>query len=182
MAVPSSGTLSMLGLAREKVYDNYSSTSTPTAPYSMYDLVNGGNTNGSGVSFDTTNTASTSYPDTSTPHQMSEWYSYDHDAVGYTAFAGTSSQSTAAAGCSPSRSNTYYHNGSNTLPQTGDTVFTNAAGTTALSNGYYGICIGPGGTQGSTPAVIRIVSTPSAGYVSQSLLCFPAPSPNPCPP
>jgi hypothetical protein len=81
MAVPSSGTLSMLGLAREKVHDNYSSTSTPTAPYSIYDLVNGGNTNGSGVSFDATNTNSSSYPNTSTPHQMSEWFSYDHDAT-----------------------------------------------------------------------------------------------------
>ena len=83
MAIPSSGNqLSMLGLAREKVYDNYSSTSTPTGPYSMYDLVNGGNTNGSGVSFETTNTNSSSYPNTTAPHQMSEWYSYDHDASG----------------------------------------------------------------------------------------------------
>jgi hypothetical protein len=79
MAVPSSGTLSIRGLAREKVYDNYSSTLTPTAPYSMYDLVNGGNTKGSGVSFDATNTDSPNYPNTSTPHKMSEWYGYDHD-------------------------------------------------------------------------------------------------------
>lgn len=80
MAVPSSGQLDMLKLAREKVYDNYNSSSGITTPISMYDLVNGGNTNGSGVSYDITNTASCSRPNTSTPHSMSEWYGYDHDA------------------------------------------------------------------------------------------------------
>lgn len=84
MAVPASGSISMLGLAREKVYDNYSSTSTPTGPYSIYDLVNGGSTNGSGTSFDTTNTNSASYPNTTTPHAMSEWRSYDHDYTAVT--------------------------------------------------------------------------------------------------
>jgi hypothetical protein len=82
MAVPSTGDVSMLGLAREKVYDLYTSTSTPTAPYSMYDLVNGGDTNGSGVSFETTNSNSSSRPDSSSPHEFSEWYSYNHDAAG----------------------------------------------------------------------------------------------------
>ena len=80
MAVPSSGQLNMLKLAREKVYDNYNSSSGITAPISMYDLVNGGNTNSSGVSYDTTNQQSASRPDTATPHAMSEWRSYDHDA------------------------------------------------------------------------------------------------------
>ena len=80
MSVPSSGNISMLGLAIEKVYDNYSSTSTPTGPYSMYDLVNGGNTNGSEVSFETTNDESQYYPNTVSPHKFSEWYSYNHDA------------------------------------------------------------------------------------------------------
>lgn len=178
MAVPSSGALSMRGLAREKVYDNYNSTSTPSPKYSMYDLVNGGNTNGSGVSFDTTNTASTSYPDTSTPHKMSEWYSYDHDAVGYTAFGSTSSQGTSTAACPLSRNATLYHNGSNEVPTTGDEVYSDAGGGTTVSSGYYGFCGGPGGQQGSTAQVLNIGAT---GIVSQVLLCFPAPSPNPCP-
>jgi len=81
MAVPSSGAISMVGLAKEKVYDDYATASRPTVPYSMYDLVNGGNTNGSGVSFDVTNTQSAQSPNTIVPHGMSEWYSYDHDAV-----------------------------------------------------------------------------------------------------
>ena len=82
MAVPSSGTLTMIGLAREKVYDNYNAGNTPTQPYSIYDLVNGGNTNGSGVSFETTNTNSTARPNTIVPHGFLEWYSYNHDATG----------------------------------------------------------------------------------------------------
>ena len=79
--VPSSGTLSMTGLAREKVYDNYSTSSTPTGPYSMHDLTQGGNSKGSGVSFESTNTAGPYEPDTSTPHAMSEWHGYDHNYI-----------------------------------------------------------------------------------------------------
>ena len=79
---PSSGTLTMIGLAREKVYDNYNSGTTPSTPYSLYDLVNGGYTNGSGVNFESTNADSTSRPNTGTPHGFLEWYSYDHDATG----------------------------------------------------------------------------------------------------
>lgn len=84
MAVPGSGTLSMLGLSKEKVHDDYSSSSGITNPISMYDLVNGGNTNGSGNSYDTTNTASPQHPNTAVAHQMSEWYGYDHDYTAQT--------------------------------------------------------------------------------------------------
>lgn len=89
MAVPASGELSMLGLAKEKKYDNYNSTSAITAPISLYDLFVGGNTHGSGESFEATNVLSPNYPrpaneseaiaGTYDPYQMSEWYDYDHD-------------------------------------------------------------------------------------------------------
>ena len=81
MAVPSSGELSMLGLANEKYEDDYTAGESLGA-ISMYDLINGGDTNGSGAQggYEVTNTNSSSYPDTTTPHRMSEWYSYDHDA------------------------------------------------------------------------------------------------------
>lgn len=72
----------MSKLGNEKRIDDYSSDTTPTPPISMYDLVNGGNTNGSGVSYDATNTNSILHPDSSTPHKFSEWYGYDHDASG----------------------------------------------------------------------------------------------------
>ena len=48
----------------------------------MKDLAEGGSSGGSGLSFEETNTNSSSYPNTSTPHAMNEWYSYDHDAEG----------------------------------------------------------------------------------------------------
>lgn len=83
MAVPSSGSISMLGLAREKVYDNYSSTSTPTAPYSLLDLTTASDTV-MNIAIDATNTSSPSYPNTTAPHAMSEWRSYDHDYTAVT--------------------------------------------------------------------------------------------------
>ena len=81
MAVPASGQLCMQGLAKEKVYDNYSaSPGFILAPISLYDLVQGGNTNGSGENYDETNTASPSYPPVvNTNMCFSAWYSYDHD-------------------------------------------------------------------------------------------------------
>lgn len=108
MAVPSSGQLSILGLAREKVYDNYSSTSTPTAPYSLKDIATSGSSGGSGTSFESTNTNGKDTTGTVTtsaetnvsnnqftmngsissyggggmniviPHKMSEFYGYNH--------------------------------------------------------------------------------------------------------
>ena len=63
------------------------STFTMNGPYYLKDLVLGGNTEGSSVSFETTNTNSSSYPNTSTPHEFNEWYSYDHDAAGTPATA-----------------------------------------------------------------------------------------------
>lgn len=105
MAVPSSGQLNMLKLAREKVYDDYNSSSSITSPISMYDLVNGGNTNGSGNSYDTTNQQSASRPDTVISHAFSEWYRYDHDA-----------QTLVLAAFSPSIQHaSAYHFGSTTL-------------------------------------------------------------------
>lgn len=80
MSVPSTGTLTMIGLAREKKYGDYNSTSPIAGPISLYDLVNGGNANGSGESYDVTNTLSPSYPSSTPPYAMSDWYGYNHDA------------------------------------------------------------------------------------------------------
>ncbi len=63
MAVPSSGTLSQLVLAQEALYGTYGSGSV-TGPISLYDMVNGGNTNGSGNSYPTVNTCGTPNPAT----------------------------------------------------------------------------------------------------------------------
>lgn len=56
MAVPTSGVLTMLGLAQEALYGTYGS-GTITSPIHMYDLVNGGNSAGSGNSYPAVNTS-----------------------------------------------------------------------------------------------------------------------------
>ena len=71
--VPSTGQLSMQGLAKEKQFDSYLSTSTPYTPISLLDLAE------TFQNFDGTNTNGVNYPDSSKPHAMSEWYGYDHD-------------------------------------------------------------------------------------------------------
>lgn len=81
MAVPDSGSLNMSKLAKEKLYDDYNSSSSVTGPIFMSDLVTGGNSSGSGESYDVTNTDSSSFPNNLTPHQFSEWRGYDHDAT-----------------------------------------------------------------------------------------------------
>ena len=56
MAVPTSGTLSMLNIAQEALYGTWGS-GTITGPISIYDMINGGNTNGSGNSYPALNQA-----------------------------------------------------------------------------------------------------------------------------
>ncbi len=61
MAVPTSGSLSMLDMAQEALYATYG-TGSVTGPISMYDMMNGGNTKGSGNSYPSINTACTPNP------------------------------------------------------------------------------------------------------------------------
>ena len=59
MAVPGSGTLELEELAREAYYGQYGGNATTypiTPPIFLYDLVNGGNSAGSGMSYPTVNT------------------------------------------------------------------------------------------------------------------------------
>jgi hypothetical protein len=68
MAVPTSGALSMKDMAQEALYGTWGS-GTITSPISLYDLVNGGNTGGSGNTYPTVNSSCTPNPVTrgSTP-------------------------------------------------------------------------------------------------------------------
>ena len=61
MAVPTSGALSMESIAQEALYGTWGS-GTITGPISMYDMINGGNTKGSGNSYPTVNTSCTPNP------------------------------------------------------------------------------------------------------------------------
>jgi len=82
MAVPSSGTLSLEKLAKEKVLEDYNSSTSITGGIHLSDLVKGGNEAGSPTDYDETNNNSSSKPNETGPHEMSEWYGYDHDAAG----------------------------------------------------------------------------------------------------
>ena len=93
MAVPGSGSLSLWGISKELTittdgYDNTVPLSTYQQYYftsmSLHDMETQGNTyrSSSGPSsYPTLNTSSSSRPDGSNPNEMSEWYSYNHQAV-----------------------------------------------------------------------------------------------------
>ena len=72
MAVPSSGELSLLGIRREVSGNNYNASRTFTN-ISLEDLSDGT------VATINTSNASADRPNTTAPHQMSEFYNYDHD-------------------------------------------------------------------------------------------------------
>ena len=61
MAVPGSGALNMLNMAREALYGTWGS-GTITGPISLYDMINGGNTKGSGNSYPAINQGCTPNP------------------------------------------------------------------------------------------------------------------------
>tara|TARA_E500000318_G_scaffold1875_1_gene2534 strand:- start:880 stop:1761 length:882 start_codon:yes stop_codon:yes gene_type:complete len=90
MAVPSSGSLSLFGIAKEVHLDNYNNT--VPAPGSGgtnwsqlgYPSISLGNMSTGAGGFDAINSGSSSKPNGSTPHSMSEFYGYDHDASGLT--------------------------------------------------------------------------------------------------
>ena len=123
MAVPSSGTLTMLGLAQEALYGTYGS-GTITSPIHLYDLVNGGNSAGSGNSYPAVNQNCTPNPADRSPLPLPYMY--------------VSIPETTATGPF-----TYYYNGnigdaSNLAP--GDYLYTNSALTTPV------VGTGPSGT------------------------------------
>ena len=123
MALAASGQISISQINTEL---GRTSTTTNTSLAQCSDGTNG-----------TINTANATAdrPNTTAPHSMSEFYSYNHTLSSVTLFlaAGPSRSSN----CGSDIETKYYHNGSGELPTTGDSIFTNSAGTTAASNGYY---------------------------------------------
>ena len=125
MAVPSSGQLSQLAMAQEALYGTYGSGSV-TGPISLYDMVNGGNTNGSGNSYPTINTGCTPNPATR----------------GYLSL-------TAVTDAMGTGSTTYYYSagvGAASNLQVGHTLYTNTSLTTPAANIIYGVQTGSSAT------------------------------------
>jgi len=77
MAVPGSGTLTLLALAQECYYGTYGS-GTITGPIVLSDLISGGNSGGSGMVYPPINEQSPSHPDPSSISiPFSSFYNYD---------------------------------------------------------------------------------------------------------
>lgn len=70
------------------------------------------------------------------PYSFTCWYGYDQDCSTVTSFAASAS-ATFSGVCSATANQTYYHNGTGSIPGNGDNVYTNSSGTTPLAAGYY---------------------------------------------
>jgi len=75
MAVPTSGAISMLGLAQEAFYGTYG-TGVIAEPIHLYDLVNGGDSAGSGDDYPTVNSGCTPNPITRGSTALLQMYKY----------------------------------------------------------------------------------------------------------
>ena len=96
------------------------------------------------------------------PYKFSAWYGYDQDCTtGITPFNTTTVQTSTANACAATINQTYYHNGSASLPVVGDECYANQNQTTVLAAGYYLTSSGGG---------IRITST-TTGTVASTFTC-----------
>jgi len=128
MAVPTSGVITLRGIRRELGTNNYLSLNT----YSNISLFN--MSVGEEGTINTANSAA-NRPNGSAPHSMSEWYAYDHDASSTKGFE--TSYSAKSAPCGTEMGDVYYHDGSGSLPLTGDNIYQDSAGEKGAPGGYY---------------------------------------------
>lgn len=151
MAVPSSGTLSLLGLAREKQNDDYTNTTVlvgqqgnSPGSISLESCATSGNNNGPQVVMEATNTSSPSHPNGTTPHAMSEFYSYDHDYAASTTSYRTDVGFKYNVLCAANTTTAIYTINAIT---NGSTVYTDSARTSVLASGKYGWHVNANSTQ-----------------------------------
>tara|TARA_R100000734_G_scaffold18969_1_gene17280 strand:- start:1009 stop:1533 length:525 start_codon:yes stop_codon:yes gene_type:complete len=147
MGVPTSGSIEMLKLARERKGNGYTSSATITSPIHLSDLsrLTGGNSSGSGVSYPAINqlNPADSKPDGSNPLAISEFRGYEQN-VTLTAFDFIFSSTSSNDAClSGFPLGPFYHNDTNNLfpdDLTGVyTAYQNSSGTLVASSGFYQI-------------------------------------------
>ena len=88
------------------------------------------------------------------PDAYSDFYGYSN----LTSYVASAFQSGTKFICTQTQNVTFYHNGSNTWPSVGDTVYTNSGGTT-LGVGYSRVNFG-------------YILTNSSGVMTNQYLCF----------
>ena len=130
MAVPDSGELSLRGIRAELATNNYNNSVAYTN-VSLNSMSVG--TNGT----INTNNASVDRPNGTAPHNTSEFYSYDNDAVAAPSRTSFSSVRYATATCPATLTTTHYHDGSGTYPTTGDIIYDSAFDVAPSTSGYY---------------------------------------------
>ena len=141
MAVPSSGLIRLSGIFSEINEDDYSSYNNDGETLRLSQMFDG--------TWGSINTNSSSYPTNVNPDKMSEFYGYDHDAeaaASFTAFSGSPGTTSSKSVCSQSVSGTYYHDGTGSIPATGDNVYQDSSGDQALEDQYYRIQPTSGGS------------------------------------
>jgi len=142
----------MLGIAREKDFDDYSSGSIPTGnpstgdavAISLKDLSIGGYSHASHVEFDTNNACGSGALDDDAPYGIGEFTSgsgYDHDAAVGVAIGLSvrSPHNKFGTVCTLADDIDVYHDGSSTYAGSGDKIFTDTCADTAYSgaSGWY---------------------------------------------
>lgn len=170
MVCPSSGEISLLGIAREKQNDDYTNTTALTGgqgntpgSISLESCATSGSNHGPQVVMEATNTSSPSYPNGTTPHAMSEFYSYDHDYAASTTSYRTDSDFKYNILCAASTTTAIYTVGAIT---NGSTVYTNSTRTSTLGAGKYGWHVNSNSTQST-----HRFEADSSGVVSSYASC-----------
>lgn len=143
MAVPTSGSLSMLDMAQEALYATYG-TGSVTGPISMYDMMNGGNAGGSGNTYPTLNTSCDPHPGTSLNSPLKRTVAQNSCFTGNSSYDGQD----------------VWIDG---LASIGDTVYTSPCGTSTLAAGIYISC---GATIMSSCNACEAITVNSSGVIT----------------
>ena len=136
MTIPSSGSLSLNGLYNELDDNTYPGSAT-NSNVSLTNLSTGGNPPNEAI-----NQSSSSKPDGSTPHAMSEFHGYSHGTAlpGFTVYYYASKCTSVSCVCSSSSTMTVY---SSTATSVGDifenerVIYQDSAGTTLAPSYWY---------------------------------------------
>ena len=147
MTVPSSGAISLLGIAREKQNDHYTNTTVMVGQngqspgsISLESCSTSGNNHSPQVVMEATNTSDPAgaYPNGLTPHAMSEFRGYDHDFIARIGFdVYTTSVPKKVFACGQTADDEWFF--PVTTPAVGDLVYTaQFPSTSTPSAGNYG--------------------------------------------
>mgnify|MGYP003114314503 CR=1 FL=1 len=141
MAVPSSGLIRLSGIFSEINEDDYLSFNNDGETLRLSQMFDG--------TWGTINTNSADHPSNVNPDKMTEFYGYDHDATAsssLTEFNGSPGTTSSKSVCGQSVNGTYYHDGTGSIPATGDNVYGDSSGDEPLEDQYYRIMPTSGGS------------------------------------